>query len=235
MIGSIRAIGRSGGLAVGLAAALGTAGPPDLSAQAVLEQFSYDNLRLSGVQLDLGMLGSDELRGALVGGLRLDYGQIAPRVRVLLGLSYFAADFDGEARARFEQRIRDFVIDPSGDDTIRVGPIRWSDLIADLDLQYVLPQGSGLTTYIGLGFGVHLRNGRGGAIEGTFIEDALDGISAALNATIGAEVTFTPSWCFTLDGRGVISSDLSTVSLRGGVMYRFGRGRGGGGGEGKAR
>ncbi|MGH7570039.1 MAG: hypothetical protein ACREL9_13900 [Gemmatimonadales bacterium] len=205
-----------------------TARPPErLSAQAVFEQFSYDNLRLSGVQLDLGMLGSDELRGALVGGLRLDYGQIAPRVRVLLGLSYFSADFDGKARARFEQRIRAFVIDPTGDDTIRVGRIRWSDLTADLDLQYVLPQGSGLTTYLGLGFGVHLRDGGGGAIEGTFIEDALDGISAALNTTIGVELTFTPSWRFTLDGRGVISSDLSTISLRGGVMYRFGGGGGG--------
>jgi hypothetical protein len=27
---------------------------------------------------------------------------------------------------------------------------------------------------------------------------------------------------FTLDGRGVISSGLSTVSLRSGIMYRFG-------------
>lgn len=192
-----------------------------LSAQGVLNQFSYEHVRLSAIQVDVGALGSSELTGAVVGGVRFDYGSIAPRVRVLLGVSYFRSEFDGKARARFEQRIRDFVIDPSGDDTIRVGRILWSDLTGDLDLQYVIPQGRGVTTYVGLGASVHLRNGSGAAIDGTFIEDALDEISAGLNATIGAEFALAPRWRFTLDGRGVVASGLSTVSLRSGFMYRW--------------
>jgi hypothetical protein len=196
-----------------------------LSAQGVLNQFSYDNLRFSGIQVDAGPLGSSELRGAVVAGLRIDYGMIAPRVRVLLGLSYFRSEFDNEARTRFEQRIRQFVIDPANDDTIRVGRISWSDLTADLDLQYVIPQGRGVTTYIGVGTSVHLRNGSGAAIEGTFVEDALDEVTAGLNAMIGAEIALSKSWRFTLDGRGVISSGLSTVSLRSGIMYRIGAAR----------
>jgi hypothetical protein len=205
-----------------------------LSAQGVLSQFSYDNLRLSGLQVDFGALGSSELTGAVVGGIRVDYGQIAPHVRVLLGLSYFRSEFDNEARTRFEQRLRQFVIDPSGDDTIRVGRIFWSDLTADLDLQYVIPQGPGITTYIGGGASVHLRNGSGSAINGTFVEDALDEISAGFNASIGVEFALSRAWRFTLDGRGVVSSGLSTVSLRSGFMYRFrngdgGRGKGAGG------
>src|SRR5690349_24302417 len=48
-----------------------------LTAQSVLEQFSYDNLKPSALQLDLGPLGGSNIRGALVGGLRLDYGLIA--------------------------------------------------------------------------------------------------------------------------------------------------------------
>lgn len=193
-----------------------------LSAQGVLNQFSYDNLRLSGIQVDAGPLGSSELTGAVVGGLRIDYGMIAPRVRVLLGLSYFQSEFDGEARARFEQRIRQFVIDPQADDTIRVGRIFLSDLTADLDLQYAIPQGRGIMTYIGAGASVHLRNGAGAAINGTFVEDALDEVSAGLNATIGAEFALSRAWRFTLEGRGVVSSGLSTVSLRSGIMYRLG-------------
>lgn len=192
-----------------------------LSAQGVLNQFSYENVRLSGIQVDLGALGSSELKGAIVGGVRLDYGVIAPRVRVLLGVSYFRSEFDGKARARFEQRIRDFVIDPSGDDTIRVGRVFWSDLTGDLDLQYVIPQGRGVTTYVGAGASVHLRNGSGAAIDGTFIEDALDEISAGFNVTLGAEFNLSRAWRFTLDGRGVVSSGLSTISLRSGFMYRF--------------
>jgi hypothetical protein len=196
-----------------------------LAAQGVLNQFSYDNLRLSGIQLDVGPLGASELTGAIVAGVRIDDGFIAPHVRVLLGVSYFRSEFDNTARARFEQRIRQFIIDPSGDDTIDVGRIFWSDLTGDLDLQYVIPQGRGVTTYIGLGASVHLRNGSGAAIKGTFVEDALDEISAGFNASIGVEFHLAPAWRFTLDGRGVVSSGLSTVSLRSGLMYRLGAGR----------
>jgi opacity protein-like surface antigen len=202
-----------------------------LAAQGVLNQFSYDSLRLSAIQLDLGPLGSSELRGAIVGGLRIDYGFIAPRVRVLLGLSYFRSEFDNDARARFEQRIRQFVIDPAGDDTIRVGRIFWSDVTADVDFQYVIPQGRGITSYIGLGVSAHLRDGSGSAINGTFVEDALDEITAGLNVSTGVEFALSRSWRFTLDGRGVVSSGLSTVSLRSGVMYRLRGARGAGSGR----
>src|SRR3989442_11069428 len=116
------AVRRSGGLAVALGAMLLTVGRPDhLSAQGFLSRFSYDNLKPSALQLDLGPVGGNNIRGTLTGGLRLDYGLIAPHVRVLLGLSYFKADFSSEARARFEQRLRSAVIDPSAGDTIRLG------------------------------------------------------------------------------------------------------------------
>ena len=196
-----------------------------LSAQGVLNQFSYDNLRLSGIQVDAGPLASSQLTGTVAGGVRIDYGMIAPRVRVLLGLSYFRSQFDNEARTRFEQRIRQFVIDPANDDTIRVGRILLSDLTADLDLQYVIQQGRGVTTYIGAGASVHLRNGSGAAINGTFVEDALDEVTAGFNAMIGAEFALSKAWRFTLDGRGVVSSGLSTISLRSGLMYRLGAAR----------
>ena len=199
--------------------------PFQLSAQGVLNQFSYDNLRFSGIQVDAGPLGSSELTGAIAAGLRIDYGMIAPHVRVLLGLSYFRSQFDNQARARFEERLATLVNDPDSNFTIDIGRIFWSDIIADIDLQYQIPQGPGITTYIGLGASAHLRNGSGTAIKGTFVEDALDEVTAGFNATIGAEFALSKSWRFTLDGRGVVSSGLSTVSLRSGFMYRVGGGR----------
>jgi hypothetical protein len=192
-----------------------------LTAQGVLEQFSYDNLKPSALQLDLGPLGGSNIRGALVGGLRLDYGLIAPHVRVLLGLSYYKADFSSEARARFEQRLRSVVIDPTGDDTINLGRITWSDVTGDVDLQYVLPQSHTVTAYLGLGIGAHLRHGSGAAINGTFVQDALNEITAGLNGTIGTEIG-AGRWRVTLEGRGVLSSGVSTASLRTGVAYRWG-------------
>jgi opacity protein-like surface antigen len=221
LIGSSRIVGTAAAAALWLTVLPGGR----LAAQGVLNQFSYDNLRLSGLQLDVGPLGASELKGTIAGGVRLDYGFIAPHVRVLLGLSYFRSEFDNNARTRFENRIRALVKDPDSNFTVDVGRIFWSDLTGDLDLQYVIPQGRGVTMYVGVGLSVHLRNGSGSAINGTFVEDALDEINAGLNATIGTEFNLSRVWRFTLDGRGVVSSGLSTVSLRSGIMYRFGAAR----------
>jgi hypothetical protein len=213
-----------GGWAVRTAAVLGffqIAAPPNrLTAQGVLNQFSYDNLRLSGIQLDVGVLGASDLSGATVGGLRVDYGRIAPKVRLLLGLSYFHSQFDQDARRRFEQRL-DSIVNPGSPDSVNLGRISLSDIIGDVDFQLVFPQGHGVTAYLGTGVSIHARNGSGAAINGTFVEDALDVITAGLNATMGFEFNLTPAWRFTLDGRGMLSSGLKTVSLRTGIMYRF--------------
>jgi len=191
-----------------------------LSAQGVLNQFSYDNLRLSGIQFDLGVLGATELRGATVGGIRVDYGRIAPKVRLLLGVSYFHSQFDNQARDRFERRL-DSIVNPSTPDTINLGRITISDIIGDVDFQYVFPQAHGVNAYIGTGISVHVRNGGGAAINGTFVEDALDVITAGLNGTIGFEFNLSQSWRFTVDGRGTLSSGLKAASLRTGIMYRL--------------
>jgi len=190
-----------------------------LSAQGVLSQFSYENLKPSALQFDIGPLGGTNVRGALTGGVRMDYGFIAPHIRVLLGLSYFKADFSSTAEARFAQRL-DSVVNPTRKDTIDLGRITWSDVTGDVDLQYVLPQGRGVTAYMGIGIGAHIRHGSGPAINGTFVQDALNEITAGLNGTIGAEVG-ARHWRVTFDARGVLSSGLSTVSLRTGVMYRW--------------
>jgi hypothetical protein len=217
-----KAGGRLGGRAGGALAVLLTAYPPTrLPAQGVLREFSYDNLRPTAVQADLGLLGSSRLRGAVTGGVRLDYGRIAPRVRVLLGLSFYRARFNAGEVSSLEQRIRELVDDPTNDFTVDIGEITWTDLTGDLDLQYVLPQGGGVTTYLGVGFSAHWRNGIGAAVDGTLLDDALDDLAAGLNGTIGAEFATGPRWHFTLDARGVLLSDHATVSLRAGVMYRW--------------
>jgi hypothetical protein len=195
-----------------------------LSAQGVLNDFSYDNLRLSGIQLDVGVLGASQLMGTTVGGVRLDFGRIAPKVRLLLGLSYFRSDFDSEALSRFEARLDSFV-NPGTPDTVAVGQIRLGDIVGDVDLQLMFPQGSGITAYVGTGVSIHVRNGSGDLINGTFVEDALDVVTAGLNGTIGFEFNLSPAWRFTLDGRGVLASGLSTASLRTGIMYRLKAGR----------
>ena len=120
------------------------------------------------------------------------------------------------------------VIDPSGDDTISLGRITWSDVTGDVDLQYVLPQSHTVTAYMGIGIGAHVRHGSGAAINGTFVQDALNEITAGLNGTIGTEIG-AGQWRLSLEGRGVLSSGVSTASLRTGAVYRWGAKRRGSG------
>jgi len=211
---------------LGVAAVLLVAVRPSgrLAAQGLLNQFSYDNLRLSGIQLDAGLLGASDLTGSTVGGLRVDLGRIAPKVRLLLGLSYFHSQFDQRAINRFERRL-DSIVNPSTPDSIDLGRISLSDIVGDIDFQLVFPQGHGITAYLGTGISVHARNGNGAAINGTFMEDALDVITAGLNGTMGFEFNLSRAWRFTVDGRGVLSSGLRSVSLRTGIMYRLRAGR----------
>ena len=192
--------------------------PGRLSAQ--FEQFSSENLRLKAVGFDVGALSGTNIRGTGIGALRFDVGMVSPRVRTLLGLSYFRADMSSEALHRFEDRLKSVVIDPSADDTIRLGPIVWSDLTADLDLQYLLHQAHAVLLYTGLGLSVHVRNGSGDAIRGTFVEDALDGITAGLNATLGAEFG-AKQWRVVVEGRGVLASGLSTAAISMGLRHRL--------------
>lgn len=215
---SIRALGRTAGQAVCSALLVLTARPQRLSAQ--FEQFSSENLRLRAVGVDVGVLSGTNVRGTATGALRFDIGTVTPSVRVLVGGSYFRANVSNSALQRFEQRLRSVVHDPTNDYTISLGQIAWSDVTADLDLQYVLPQGHAVTAYTGLGLSVHARNGSGPAIRGTFVEDALDGITAGLNATLGAEFG-AGRWRVALDGRGVLASGLSSVGISVGLRYRW--------------
>jgi hypothetical protein len=139
---------------------------------------------------------------------------------VVVGLSYSRPDVSSTALDRFEQRLKSVVIDPSGDDTVNLGEIAWGDAVADLDLQYLWPQGRAVLAYTGLGLSVHARNGTGTAIRGTFVEDALDGITAGLNATLGVEIG-AKQWRLAIEGRGVLASGLSTLGATMGVHYRW--------------
>ena len=191
------------------------------SAQRPLDRFSYDNLGFHGFWPEIGILTSDRLEGTVSYGARLDLGQFAPRLRMLVGVSYFRSDFKSKEITEFETALEDVVNDPTGDFTIDLGDVRWSDLALELDLQYILtPMTSRYLPYLGIGAGMHLRNGSGAAINGTFVEDALDMLGAGVSATAGMDLKLGRAWVFTLGGRAVFGSDLQTVGMTVGFGYR---------------
>ncbi len=195
--------------------------PGSAHAQGFLDQFSYDGLGFSGIGFDIGLVGSDRLTTEISGGVRVDYGMIAPRVRVMFGANYFKGELSQDEILEFEAQLLQNVQDPTGDATVDVGEITWSNLEVTLDLQYLFPAGPRFLTYIGLGIGAHLRNGSGPAIENTFVEDALDTIAASADLTLGMDFALSDNVLFTTDVRGSLSSELVMASARAGFMYRI--------------
>ena len=209
---------------LGLLAVVFTAASGRLVAQRPLEGFSYDNLHLMAGWLEAGIVTSSRLDGTPAIGLRLDLGEFAPRVRLLAGGSYFSSDFRAKDIRTFERKLASVVNDPDNNFTIDLGDVRWSDLELDLDLQYLLTRGRSWTPYFGIGAGVHIRNGSGKAIDGTFVEDALDMVGAGLGVTVGMDAFLGRSLLLNLGGRAVLSGDLNTIGIF--VGLGFGKRRG---------
>lgn len=198
--------------------------PQIAEAQSFFEQFSYEGLRFSGIGVEFGGVTSDRLTREFTGAVRIDYGRIAPKVRVLLGASYFKGELNASEIRELALGIQRVVV-PGMSSVIDIGTITWSDIEADLDLQYVLEAGSRVTNYVGVGFAAHIRNATGTIIDDTFVEDALDTIDAGLNLSVGTEIELIPAIHFTIDVRGGLTSELRTATARAGLMYRVaGRG-----------
>jgi Outer membrane protein beta-barrel domain len=195
--------------------------PARAAGQGFFDEFSYEGLKLSAVSFELGTVVSDRLDQTISGAIRVDAGMIAPRVRVLVGLAYYKSDFKSSEIDKFEQNILDLIDDPTGDATIAVGSISWASLQGDLDLQYLFPLGSSVMAYGGLGLGLYLRNGSGPAIEGTFIEGALDTVAAGAAASAGLEVALSRRVSLTGDARGMLTGELLSAAFRAGIQYRF--------------
>lgn len=203
-------------------------GPGTARAQGILEQFSYEGLRLTGLGAEFGAVLSDRLVRTPAVALRVDYGMIAPEVRLMFGASYFRGDFNDGEIAKFETRLRGVILprDPSYVFDVNVGRIALTDVEASAVLEYPFFVRSRVETYVGLGGSVHVRNGSGDAIDDTFVEDALDTVAAGALVSVGGRLTLSGRLQVTMDMSGGLTSELRTLSARAGLMYRFPAGGG---------
>jgi hypothetical protein len=193
---------------------------PPVAAQSFWEQFSYDGLRFAGIGAEFGGVLSNSITSEPIGGLRVDFGAIAPKVRVVAGGSYFRGSFKPERIADFEQRLEDVLVG-CGCDSIVVGPITQSNVEVFLSLQYLIPSIGRVQPYGGLGFSAHIRDGDGAVIDDTFVEDALDTVAAGVDASAGVDVAILRQLTLLVEARGVLTSEIRSFSVRGGLMLRF--------------
>lgn len=191
-------------------------------AQSTLEQFTYDSVGFRGIQVGVGAMWSNKVETTAQYSLQVHLGEIAPKVRFMLGASYFKADLTDEEISRLEAGILQLVDDPSGTATVDLGQVKWQDIAFAGDVQYLILGGGARRwqPYVGGGFSFHFRNGSGDRISGTVVEDNLDQLQIGLDLTAGTDVLLTRSLVLNLGVRGVLTGNLNTLTLGVGLGYR---------------
>lgn len=187
-----------------------------------LEDYDYENLSFRGVGLDAGYIWPNKVRSTPSYGLRVDLGYLGPGLRVVPSLTYWSSQLKREELDRLAEQLsslealrnRGVVVDGSD-----LGVVDWSGLALGLDGQYVWVMPGGFLTYLGAGFTAHMLNATGTGIEDTFVEDALDALSAGLTGLAGIEAEPVRRLRIFGELRYTLLSDLRYPGVRIGASF----------------
>lgn len=204
---------------LGAIVAPGTATPAHAQ---TLADYDYDQLTFRGVGLGAGYLWSDRIEDTQEYTLRVDLGYLGPGVRIAPSLSYWSSKMDqseiDQLAAQLSQRTGTTI---TGSD---LGPIDWGDLSLALDGHFVWSTPFGFLTFVGTGLGLHSLNGRGPAVDGTFVEDLMDDITVGVNGIAGVELEPADRIRVFGEARYTIMSSLRYGVVRAGAQIMLSRG-----------
>jgi hypothetical protein len=201
---------------------LGIGAPCSLPAQSLFERLNLDRLRLTALGAAGGPVRLSRAEHTRSYGVYADYGYIARSLRVVFSVTYWGSHFSDEFVQTFEERLREQIIDPSGDDTLDLGRIDVSDIALEVDLRYTPRPTAALRAYAGGGLGAHIVNAESPFINDTFVESALDNISAGFAAFAGLDTAPVGRLSFGLQARINLLSNLRYWTGRALVTYFFG-------------
>lgn len=199
------------------AALLGALSLHPASAQN-LADYDYENLSFRGIGFDFGRIWPTKVEATSMYTLRFDLGYLGPGVRFVPSLSYWSSTIKGSELSRFANQLnrlpsvrdRGVTITPG-----ELGEITWSDFSAAADAHLVWTTDFVRSyPYLGVGAALHMLNGHGDAVQGTFVEDLLDSTPAGVALMAGVE--FQPLQTLRLYGeaRYTMMSDLRYPALR---------------------
>lgn len=215
-----RGSGKRVGAVAAAAAALALGAAPAVGQG--LADYDYENLRLRGAGVEIFYVSPNDLESTLGFGARLDLGFLGPRVRVVPRFAYWDSDVEEAELDRLADQMADLVAEQNPGQPrpeIDLGSVERDALIFGTDLHWLPLVDERLRPYLGLGAEVYVLDGEGEAIEGTFVEDALDLITAGGSALAGVEVDLQRGITLYGELRGGLVADVRNVSLTAGVAY----------------
>lgn len=192
---------------------------PRLARGQGLEDYDYENLRFGGVGVELGHIWPARVEPALALALRADLGFLGPNVRIVPRASFWSSRLkDSEVDALRANLLR-LCRDEASSCLRELGEIRVSDLTLGVDAHYTFDAGLAATPYAGAGAALHLLNGSGEAIDGTFVEDLLDALAPGLDLVGGVELPLGGALRLFAEARATLSPDVRYVGLGAGGSW----------------
>ena len=178
----------AGVLALGLGLFLSVG---EVSAQTSLADYDYENLSFRGFSFEGGYVWPTRAEPTYSMGTRVDLGYLGPGLRLVSGVAYWSSTMrDSEVR-RLERNVDELVegqFDPGSEyPGADLGTIDWSDFILSMDGHFVWSVPLDLLTFAGAGMSLHIMDGDGELIAGTFVEDLLDSVKPGFNVHGGLE------------------------------------------------
>jgi opacity protein-like surface antigen len=190
------------------------------NAPGLFERLNLDKLKLAALGASVGPVAPTGTVPTVAYSLHADYGEISPRWRVVFTATYWDTRYNTDVVKRLENKLRESIVDTTRTAAFVIGRIKVSDIAVGGDLRWT-PRAGPIRPYVGGGVLAHVVNVEGKAIEGTFIESALDNIAAGFSAVAGVDVTFARHLAVGVQGRYDLTSGVRYGSLRAVGSYYF--------------
>ena len=192
--------------------------PGGASGQTSLADYDYENLSFRGFSLEAGRIWPNRADATYTVGTRIDLGYLGPGLRIVPGLAYWSSTMKGSEVRKLERNVDELVegqFDPGSEYTgVDLGTIDWSDFILSMDSHFVWSVPMDLLTFAGAGMSLHILDGDGNAIDGTFVEDLLDSVKPGFNIHGGVEYPLGEGFRLYGLARYELMEDLRYFELR---------------------
>ncbi len=181
-----------------------------------LADYDYENLQFRGLGVEFGRILPTETRPAFTFGVRADMGFVGPNVRVVPSARFWSSSLrTSEVNRLADQIIRICEKQPGATcpSSLDLGEVQRSDLELAADAHYVFDVASPIRPYAGAGLSLHLLNGRGELINGTFVEDLLDTVVPGFDVIGGLDIPVATSLKLLTEARVTLTSDIQSVNV----------------------
>lgn len=186
----------------------------------LFERLNLDRLKLTAFGASFGPVAPTNTEPTLAYSLHADYGEIARNWRVVFTATYWGTRYTQETVSRLENKLRESIVDTTLSARFSLGRIQVSDIAVGGDLRWT-PTARAARPYLGGGVLAHVVNAEGRAIQGTFIENALDNIALGFAAVSGVDVSFARHLGVGVQARYDLTSGVRYGTLRATGSYYF--------------